>query len=319
MTVTPPAFNQPIIKEPSQANPPAPTSALGPFEHLIGTWTNQDIHGTNKGGREFPYSYNVMPLPQISDSSPAGYILKNFSYYEEITFSAIHGNAPNRGGKGTQVANTVFYEQRIYFAEGPAKDELVHAENGSWLYLTTREQYEGPYGTTPLPDSQIPVQPESSNVIKQISVPHGNSILAYGGFKEETSVSIPPVNTLPSGIDTSQYNEQSVGNPNVELTLNPNLALINALEAKKPTDVINWDVNSDNPGAGVINIPFEEKKANVTQYQASYWLESFEDASTKPKYSQLQYNQIIWMNIPIKGQIIRFPHVTTNTLTKIST
>ena len=111
--VSAPNLTEPLINEPAQANRPAPTTALGPLEQLVGTWTNQDIHGTGKGGQSSPYSYNLMVLPQVDPSSPTGYILKNFAYYEELTFSAIHGTAPNRGGMGTQVANTMFYEQRV--------------------------------------------------------------------------------------------------------------------------------------------------------------------------------------------------------------
>ncbi|MGZ8157861.1 MAG: hypothetical protein ACXWT4_03540, partial [Methylobacter sp.] len=143
---TQPNLTIPLINEPAQTSPGTPSTALGPLEYLIGTWTNQSLSGSMKGDPQTPYSYNVMPLPQVDPSSPTGYILKNFAYYEELTFSAIHGNAPNRGGTGTQVANTLFYEQRVYFAEGPNKDALVHAENGSLLFLTDQKQALGPYG-----------------------------------------------------------------------------------------------------------------------------------------------------------------------------
>lgn len=140
------------------------------------------------GGTETPYSYNVMPLPQVDPSSQEGYILKNFSYYEELIFSAIHGTAPNRSGSGTQVANTLFYEQRVYFADGPNKDALVHAENGSWLYLTDRKQFVGPYGTAADPEQNSVPPTQPYNIIKQMSVPHGNSVLAAGTYKDGTEM-----------------------------------------------------------------------------------------------------------------------------------
>jgi hypothetical protein len=127
---TPPVFDRALIHEPYQSYPPLDLSGLGPLEGLVGTWTNQNLPGTDKGDPDNPYSYNLIALPQVDPTSPTGYILKNFKYFEEITFSPIAGNAPNRGGTGTQVCNTLFYEQRVYFADGPAKNSLVHAENG---------------------------------------------------------------------------------------------------------------------------------------------------------------------------------------------
>ncbi|MDJ0629886.1 MAG: heme-binding protein [Rhodobacter sp.] len=310
--VTPPTFPATLINEPAQANPPAPTTALGPIEALVGTWTNKDL-ANGKGGQASPYSYNVMPLPQVDASSPQGYILKNFSYYEEITFSPIHGTAPNRGGTGTQVANTLFYEQRVYFAEGPDKDKLVHAENGSWLFLSDRKQHVGPYGATDEPNSTPPTQP--FDLVKQISVPHGNSILAGGSAGTASGApTIPAADILPSGVDTSPYTTQSVGNPNLALTANPNQALTDALGAAPVQSYMTLQVDSAHAGYEVTNIPFEEKHANVTRYYATYWLESLNSSGD---FTQLQYSQTMLMTLMINGQPVSFPHVTANTLTKI--
>lgn len=54
---TPPNLDQPIINEPEQAIPPAPSGALGSLEHLVGTWTNQNIHNSDKGDMASPCSY----------------------------------------------------------------------------------------------------------------------------------------------------------------------------------------------------------------------------------------------------------------------
>lgn len=324
-TNTCPFLNQSLITEPAQESPAAQSpEALGPIAALEGTWVNKNIHGTDQGGPESPYSYNVMPMPQYDESSPAGYILKNFSYYEEMTFSNIHGNAPNRGGSGTQVANTLFYEQRVFFAEGPNKDALVHAENGSFLYLSDRVQYKGPYGDAdgggvgqiPLDYTQPPTQ--LYDIVKQMSVPHGNSILSVGCHNESCGSPILPSSTaiLPCGVDVSPYYQAGVGNPNVELTLNPNLPLRLALEAGTPSRYLRLDVDSQLGGHPVTNIGFEQQHARVERYTATYWLEAFGDSE---EYTQLQYSQTIFMRIPIPnvGYVI-FPHVTTNTLTKVA-
>lgn len=320
-TNTPPDLSKPLINEPAQSNPPANTN-LGPLAQLVGTWTNQNIQGTDKGGPANPYSYNLMVLPQVDPSSPTGYILKNFSYYEEITFSVIHGTAPNRGGVGTQVANTLFYEQRVYFADGPAKDSLVHAENGSWLYLTDTTQLLGPYGdgngpnvgTETVQNSVAPTQ--EFNIVKQLSVPHGNSILAAGKYAEQSgspSISAPPM-VLPSGVNTDQYSQESVGNLNPAFTQNPNQPLIDAINVANASKYIQFYVDSKDGSHEVTNIGFEQQHAKVTRYYATYWLEAFAGSSD---YTQLQYSQTILMDIPIAGVgTVSFPHITANTLTK---
>lgn len=324
-TNTAPDFSQPLATEPAQASPGVPTMQLGPLQYLIGTWTNQNLPGTNSGGPDSPYAYNVMPLPQVDPSSPTGYILKNFTYYEELTFTAIHGNAPNRGGLGQQVAYTLFYEQRVYFAEGPNKDALVHAENGSLLYLLDSTQPLGPYGNGDQPglgsqivqNSAAPTQ--QFNLVKQVSVPHGNSILALGNYTSANAgtgvPAIPAVSPLPSGVNTAQYVvNDPVTNPQPAFTANPNQVLVDALTARPCTNFLMLAMSSKNGAGAVTNIGFEQQHANVSQYDFTYWLEAFDNSNN---FTQLQYSQTITLQLPINGQKINFPHITANTLTKV--
>ncbi|HET8705635.1 MAG TPA: heme-binding protein, partial [Pseudomonadales bacterium] len=323
----PPHTSIPLVQEPVQAYPGVPLTDLGPLQYLIGTWTNQNLPDTNQGGPASPYAYNVMPLPQMDPSTPYGYILKNFSYYEELTFSAIHGNVLNRGGKGAQVAYTLFYEQRVYFAEGPNKDALVHAENGTLLYLLDQTQQLGPYGNGDNPGlgnktvtgSTPPSQ--DFNLVKQVAVPHGNSILALGNYSSANrgtqSPVIPDASVYPAGVDLTPYHTlDPVSNPQPELTANPNLVLKNALLAKPVTNFISLTVDSNNGSGAVTNIGFEKHHANVSRYSFTYWLESFDN---NDNYTQLQYTQTILMQLPVNGKLINFPHVTANTLTKLKT
>jgi hypothetical protein len=283
------------------------------------------------GGPENPYSYNLMVLPQVDPESPDGYILKSMPYYEEITFSAIHGNAANRGGLGTQVSNALLYEQRVYISAGPAEDMLVHFENGIWGYLTDQQQALGPYGNgndpglgnLVIPNSVPPTQ--EFDLFKQISVPHGNSVLACGSFANKSGAPTigPPPQVLPSGINTDAYETLSVGNLNPDRALNPNLPLSQALAGTnpQPTQFIQLDVDSQNGGGAVTNIGFEQQNCEVLRYYATYWLEALGGSQT---YTQLQYSQTILMQIPItlpgatKPTLIVFPHITTNTLTKVA-
>ncbi|MFC4348618.1 heme-binding protein [Kordiimonas lipolytica] len=322
---TAPDLSTPLISEPPQMSPGVPTADLGPLAHLIGTWTNQNLAGTDKGGPGAPYSYNVMPLPQVDPSTPDGFILKNFSYYEELTFSAIHGSAANRGGVGTQTAFTAFYEQRVYFAEGPNKDALVHAENGSLLFLKDGTQQLGPYGNGDLPgicdktvhNSMPPTQ--DYDIVKQVSVPHGNSILALGNYVSgATGVpSIPQASVIPqgySGLPPEYTTQNPVTNPQPQYTANPNQVLTDALAARAPTNYLELELSSTNGTGAVTNIGFEQQHANVESYGCTYWLESFDGTEN---YTQLQYSQNILMKLPIGGRLLLFPHVTANTLTKV--
>ena len=178
-----------------------------------------------------------MPLPQAT--APHKYILKNFNYFEEMTFSAIAGPVPNRGGNYQQDGYVLFYEQRVFFGEGAAPEavnNLVHAENGSWSHLKTLKQKQGPYGidgflpSPPAPDP-IPSQDPTRNIVKQVSVPHGNSILAVGTFEEfDGAPTIPNVSTLPTGRGvTAGFNDPFGPDDPSNIMVNPNKTLQNAL------------------------------------------------------------------------------------------
>lgn len=338
--VVAPDLGFPLINEPAQANPPANIAGVGPLQHLIGTWTNQNIGNTLQGGPENPYSYNLMVLPQVADAatpsqSPYGYILKSQSYYEEITFSPIHGTAANRGGDGSQISNALLYEQRVYISNGPAEDTLVHFENGIWGFLTPAAQVLGPYGdgdgTAVGNETFGPVPaPLAYNIFKQISVPHGNSVLACGNVTVDANgnptptqgaptIGAPP-QVLPTGINTDVYTVNSVQNLNAAYAQNPNLPLAQAVAASNISQFIQLDVSSAVGGGTVANIDFEQQRADVTQYSATYWIED-----TGAGFNQLQYSQTIMLQIPIvlpgatTPTNILFPHITTNTLTRVAT
>jgi hypothetical protein len=163
-------------------------------------------------------------------------------------------------------------------------------------------------------DSHRPTQ--NFNIVKQISVPHGNSILAPGNSSSLSSgfPTIPTAQSvLPTGVDTNQYGKESVGNLNVNFTKDPNLPLIDAISVRPPTSFIALNVDTENDGGGVLNIGFEKSHANVKKYDTTLWLEAFENS---PEFTQLQYTQRILMEIPLAGGIVAFPHITTNTLTR---
>ncbi len=176
-------------------------------QNLVGDWENKPLPGgaDGAGGPANPLSYNIMPLPETAD--PDGYILKNFRYHEKLHFNnadptttlAIAARAPNRGGTVNQDARAIFYEQQVKFAEGPQgpratspDGDVVHVENGAWLWLPRFVQGQGPYPAVPTGSNNFPPptqmvaqsvqQPADILIAKQMSIPHGNSILALGSF-----------------------------------------------------------------------------------------------------------------------------------------
>jgi len=272
---------------------PAPSSNLALFQQeLIGKWTNQnfgtDSHGNPVGGQANPLSYNIMPLPETGD--PDGYILKNFKFYEMLNFNdsiAVMAEAPNRGGLVSQNCRALFYEQQVLFAEGPKANTIVHVENGLWLWLPIFVQQPGPF---PANIDQEAVtnalsQPTDVSIAKQISIPHGNSILALGGFdtipdKGGTGVCrsnpmfggrpvipdapfpypvpadpipnpLAPPPTLISNLNVDQrYSTQlntpaNFQNPHPELTQCPNKPIQDAVEVIKPDSFIHWHVTTE--------------------------------------------------------------------------
>ncbi len=307
-------------------------NSLAAFQcHLIGTWANEDFPGTDTGGTANPYSYCVMPLPQ----DPPGYILKNFSLYETVHFDgdatvSSPATAPNRGNTDLQVPTALFYEQNVSFAEGPGKGGIVHVENGAWLYLRTGDKLTDPYPPPAVPGGTgiRLTEPAGNAIVKQLSVPHGNSIIAIGSFDPPATgkPSIPvSASTLPTPIDpnapsldTQPYGEQittppeNYQNPSPDLTENPNKSLQDGVDALDPDGYIHWSVKTPENG-GTLNIPFEERAADILDYTAAYWLLSKDGGRT---YKYLAYFQAMNMRFQVSGHHYSFPHVTTNIVTK---
>ena len=318
--------------------------------YLIGTWSNQSFTGDadGPGSTANPLSYNVMPLPQqvaeSGESNYSGYILKNSKVYETVVFYgsdapvAVPATAPNRGydqsgpGKiGLQVPTALFYGQTVHFGDGPGVPEVVHVENGAWLNLRTGAlTAPGPYPPEP-PSGGIVLddpnqQPPGRAIAKQMSVPHGVSILALG-TADAAAAGSPTVSDAPTvptasvqapPLDLSVYTTQSPDqNPDPAYTKNPNQAITDALATITPsvTNFIHWQVTTALApnGRGTTNIPLESSQADVTAYSAEYWLLSNDNGTS---YRYLAYSQNITLEIVIDGYFYSFPHWTTNVVTK---
>lgn len=304
-----PDFAMPLLAPGGGDCNPDILAKLGPLAGLIGTWVSSKTNG-----------YNVMPIPQAT--GPNGFILKNFPYYEVTTFSAIQGKVANRGGSDEQDCYTLFYEQRVFFSEGPQANQLVHAENGAWLNLITGPQGQGPLNAPPnIPSppapNPIPPQDPARQIVKQVSVPHGNSILAMGDMAVYNGApNIPDVSTLPIGAPPgydAPYGTNIPSNPNV----NPNIVLKGALAALANTGIHvlrthQVNVDSDNHG-GVANIPYIKQHTDVTRFTNSMWLEELSNGQLLLQYSQTIDLQFATAN----GKPYVFPHIVANTLAKV--
>lgn len=308
-----PDFNVPLIAAGGGDQNCDILEKLGPLAGLIGTWVS-----TRYGG------FNVMPIPQ--DNAPNGFILKNMPYYEVMTFSAIQGKVANRAGNYEQDAYTIFYSQRVFFAEGPQKDELIHAENGSWLHQVTAPQGQGKLNKPPyVPDAPdpIPKQDENRTIVKQVSVPHGNSILAIGHHNSFNSApTIPVANALPSDGGNCfkvPYGTQTPYNPNV----NPNIVLQVALDSlsQQGIGVVNTtvlDVDTQTDG-NIANTPFMKAHSDVPMFKTTMWLERLSNGKEMLQYTQditLEFS-LINGDDPSKRSKYKFPHITANTLFKV--
>ena len=348
----------------------APLSVFAAFQqNLVGNWANvsfgKDTNDQDVGGPSNPLSYNLMPLPQASD--PDGYILKNFKFTERLHFNdakddttlAIAARAANRGGSVDQDARVLFYEQQVRFAEGPQgprpsspTGDVVHVENGAWLYLPRYVQSVGPYPNGPTfgPPDKLPAtadqQPRDMAIAKQISIPHGNSILALGSFTMSPDGNpfgdpfiagspmipdSPPPFPTPLGQGTPALNvmqryktvrtasasqPNDFENPHPDLTLNPNLQLQEAVRIINPDKFIHLFVTAKQPAVGddtantgnVTNIPFEQRLSEVTTYATECWM------LFKGDDRYLSYSQTILLTLTIKNRQYSFPHLTANTV-----
>lgn len=355
----------------------ATPNTLAEFQQkLVGAWKNEPFghkNGKLVGGEQSPLSYNIMPLPEESD--PDGYILKNFKYYESLKFNgsdsqgavAVITGAPNRGGLVSQNSRALFYEQQIKFAEGPGGPngeghegtaQVAHVENGAWLWLPRFVQQAGPYpgNTDSKPVTEDLEQPADIMIAKQMSTPHGTSIVALGHFDtikaigdpqafRRTSPSVipgrpvipdgstpypmpasavqvsgsPPV--LRSNLNASnRYSEEKsrmddFQNPHPDLARFPNRPLQEAVAIIQPDSYTHWRVTTQpltNGRGQVVNVPFEQRVADVIGYSAEYWL------LFKGHGRYLAYTQTIRMALTIRSEKYIFPHITCNTLTYIS-
>jgi hypothetical protein len=276
--------------------------SLGPLTDLAGTWI-----GTG---------FNLISLPDFDpkppSTGPKPFRVKLNSTVEILEFTPIGAEVPNRGSDN-QLDIDIFglrYLQRI---ADKVTNQPLHIEPGFWLNV---------------PPTTVPAAP--ATVVRQGTIPHGNSLLALGtSLTVPTGPQIDPVDSTPTKNPNTPpplgpgYLAPFVNPPlppgfKLPFVKNLNLALQEAIEGQKIIETVVLIISTgaragapqDQVG-GILNIPFDIKNANATKLDAVFWIETVEqsDGST---FMQLQYTQTVILNF----LEIDWPHISVATLIK---
>ena len=308
---------------------------LGPLKWLPGRW---QARGTG---------WNMIALPFASPRINFRVLMNQ--YEEELIFSEVDDNVPNRGiFAGSDFDTDQFlvaldYQQKIDqiaiedFPESKKTGDLgmpIHHEPGLWLHMKNE--------TT-----------AGLDVARLATIPHGNSVLAVGRSLEiEGKPTIPDVSGLPIGVSQDLTNENNPylapyrhfetnkffgtvdpkkvpGFPGF-FTSNMNAILQfaqNSLPAVARTTVLHVETNVED--AGIVNIPFIERQADASEMISTFWIMELEekDENGQPKLI-MQYSQNVLLdfferpdgstNPDGTPKLIRWPHISIATLEKVS-
>lgn len=277
---------------------------LGPLADLAGTWI-----GTG---------FNLIALPGYSHKPDAEFFLMLNTTVEILEFEPIGAQVPNRGSfkvdePGGQEDIDIYglrYLQRV--ADGKNHQPL-HIEPGFWLHVPATEWPKC-----------------SASVVRQGVIPHGNSLLAVGNYTESQGPpDIRDIDSFPTK-HSGDFNDPSgylrpytdpSGGFDKELIKNPNLALVQASLDQEITQTVTLEVSTKNAtepsedpacgNGGIANIPFLIKNANVTKFDAIFWIETVRNPDDTT-FLQLQYTQTAILDF----LDIDWPHISVATLIK---
>lgn len=299
---------------------------LGPLKLLPGHWQSK--------GR----GWNMIALP-FAPADANFRVLMN-QYNEDLKFSLVDKGVPNRGiDAGNDVDTDQFlvtldYEQRIAqiatedFPESSKAGDPgidIHHEPGLWLHMINE--------TT-----------NGLDIARLATIPHGDSVMALG--KSETidgPPEIPALDGLPIGagrdldgfylgpykhfIDNPFFGTVPTSVPNFPgfhpLDLNAILKFANDSDPSTVVKTTVLEVDTTIEDAGVVNIPFIVKQANAASMKSTFWIQELDEKDDKGKSKlRLQYSQVVILDFFDRRDglpgLIRWPHVSINTLDKIS-
>jgi hypothetical protein len=296
-----------ISDPPINTRPGLPFAAaeegLGLLADLAGTWV-----GTG---------FTLISLPDFDSrppsTGPAPFRLKLNATVEILELDPIGGVVPNRGSTGQLdiKISGLRYLQRVSDA---VTNEALHIEPGLWLNV----------GATAVPTGR-------PTVVRQGTIPHGNSLLALG--EPPTPVNsgprIDPVDSTPTKNPDfppplGPAYLAPFDNPplppgfTLPMVKNPNLALLAAISGQNITRTVVLPISTAAPAGGpatrvggIVNMPFDVSNANATRLDAIFWIETVEQVNGS-SFLQLQYTQTVTLNF--LG--IDWPHISVATLVK---
>ena len=161
----------------------------------------------------------------------------------------------------------------------------------------------------------------SKTFITIATVPHGNSAMLFGNSKTSNggptipnidARSIPTIDGIAynSPYTTSKYN-----------AVNPNADLQKAVSDQTQTITKTTHIALDSRNGGsVTNTAYIDSRAPTTGFKCDFWVETVKGKNGKV-VEQLQYSEFVDIffhrtEAGGKGDLINWPHVMINTLTK---
>lgn len=318
---------------------------LGPLMLLPGKWKTQDR------------GWNMIALPFDTNDRRNFRVLMNqyreelnFTLVDKGVPNRGIGRENGEVVENDQRLVTLDYEQVIHQirvdedppSDGQAGKECeigdpnekclaIHHEPGLWLYITN-------FNT------------DDIDIARLATVPHGNSVLALGtADSKKGPPEIPDLNGLPiGGPDGGDINhgylasykkfedEPFKGTLNgvdtfpgfFPTNLNRILQFVHEINGPKvlKTTILHVDTTLDK--AGIVNIPFIERQADATEMKSTFWIQELDEQDKHGNQKlRLQYSQLIFLdfferpdgstNPDGSPRLIRWPHVSINTLDKV--
>ena len=294
---------------------------LGPLGLLPGRWVSQ--------GR----GWNMIALPFASEGFLDYRLLLN-QFDEELNFTLVDKGVPNRGvtddheTQTDQLVVTLDYEQVVHqvsVVDEPASTvtgapgAAIHHEPGLFLNML----------------NEIP---DGFDIARLGTIPHGDAVLALGKSSVvEGLAPIPAVDGLPIGVSHDLENNRYLapykhfhdnpfkgvlgdGFPGFD-PVEPHLLLELANTGADVVATTVLDFDTSHPTGGIKNIPFVVKQADAVSMKATFWIQQHAPVDGITVHT-MQYLQIVMLDFfPRRDGLpgrIGWPHVSINTLTKVS-